>query len=67
MTSAYLSKKEGLQMTELDRDIALALLKRLREREVITQEEYIAACNSRVFDSRRFQSDVGPENDKAEG
>ncbi|MGI5979132.1 MAG: hypothetical protein ACOX66_06485 [Oscillospiraceae bacterium] len=54
-------------MTELDRDIALALLKRLREREVITQEEYIAACNSRVFDSRRFQSDVGPENDKAEG
>lgn len=41
-------------MTEADRDIALALLKSLWERELITEEVYIAACNSKVFDRKNF-------------
>ena len=45
-------------MTEVDRDIALALLKRLRQRELITEAEYIAACNSRFFDSKHFDARI---------
>lgn len=41
-------------MTEADRDIALALLKSLWERELITEEVYIAACNSKYFDRKNF-------------
>ena len=45
-------------MTEVDRDIALVLLKHLWERELISAETYVAACNSRFFDKRRFTSDT---------
>lgn len=41
-------------MTELDRDIGLALLKRLLQRELISEETYVSACNSRFFDRKRF-------------
>lgn len=43
-------------MTEVDREIALALLKRLRQRELITEAAYTAACNSRFFDGKNFIS-----------
>lgn len=46
-------------MTEVDRDIALILLKHLWERELISEETYVSACNSRFFDKRRFTSDTG--------
>lgn len=45
-------------MTEVDRDIALILLKHLWERELISEETYVSACNSRFFDKRRFTSDT---------
>ena len=41
-------------MTEVDRDIALVLLKHLWERELITEGVYIAACNSKYFDRKNF-------------
>ena len=41
-------------MTEVDRDIALALLKSLWKRELITEEVYIVACESEVFDRKNF-------------
>ena len=41
-------------MTEADRDIALALLKSLWERKLITEEVYLAACESEVFDRKNF-------------
>lgn len=41
-------------MTEVDRDIALVLLKHLWERELITEEVYLAACKSEVFDRKNF-------------
>ena len=41
-------------MTGVDRDIGLALLKRLYKRGLITEETYVSACNSRVFDVNRF-------------
>lgn len=41
-------------MTEIDRDIALALLKRLRERALITEEQHQCALHSRFFDQKRF-------------
>ena len=41
-------------MTEIDRDIALVLLKHLWERELITEEVYIVACNSKYFDRKNF-------------
>ena len=46
-------------MSEVDRDIALVLLKRLWKRELISEETYVSACNSRFFDKRRFTSDTG--------
>ena len=58
-------------MTEPDRDIALALLKSLWKRELITEEVYIAACNSEVFDEKNlslmtehFEKETG-KNDHA--
>ena len=45
-------------MTEVDREIALALLKRLWKRELISEETYVSACNSRFFDKCRFTSDT---------
>ena len=41
-------------MTEIDRDIALVLLKSLWKRELITEEVYIAACDSKYFDRKNF-------------
>lgn len=41
-------------MTEVDRDIGLALLKILRKRELISEETYVACRNSRFFDSKQF-------------
>lgn len=51
-------------MTEVDRDIALILLKHLWERELISEETYVSACNSRFFDKRRFTSDTGAMEEK---
>lgn len=46
-------------MTETERDIALALLKRLRQRQLIPEEAYLAAAASGCFDRRRFTPDAG--------
>ena len=54
-------------MTEVDREIALVLLKRLWKRELISEETYVSACNSRFFDKRRFTSDTGAMEDKIAG
>lgn len=45
-------------MTEVDRDIALALLKCLHKRGLIADEAYISAVGSRVFDKRHFSDDT---------
>ena len=49
-------------MTEVDREIALALLKRLWKRELISEETYVSASNSRFFDKRQFTSDTETNN-----
>lgn len=49
-------------MTEVDREIALALLKRLWKRELISEETYVSASSSRFFDKRRFTSDTETNN-----
>lgn len=54
-------------MTEVDRDIALALLKRLRQREMITAAAYTAACNSRFFDSKNFVSYADLKENNSDG
>ena len=36
-------------MTETERDLVLALLGRLRERESITEKQYLDACRSRLL------------------
>ena len=51
-------------MTEVDRDIALILLKHLWERELISEETYVSACNSRFFDKCRFTSDTEAMEEK---
>ena len=43
-------------MTEVDRDIGLALLSLLRKRELISEEIYVSCCNSRFFDEKNFTS-----------
>ena len=43
-------------MTEVDRDIGLALLSLLRKRELISEETYVSCCNSRFFDEKNFTS-----------
>lgn len=54
----------GVPMTEVDRDIALVLLKRLWKRELISEETYVSACNSRFFDKCRFTSDTEAMEEK---
>lgn len=49
-------------MTEVDRDIALALLKQLKDRKLITEEHYRAACHSRFFDSKHFVQYANPDD-----
>ena len=41
-------------MTIVERDIGLALLKRLMQRGLISEETYVSACNSTFFDANRF-------------
>ena len=36
----------------MERDLALALLKRLRERGVIGEQTYLSACGSRFLDGK---------------
>ena len=56
--------KEGgaKTVTEVDREIALALLKRLWKRELISEETYVSASSSRFFDKRQFTSDTETVN-----
>lgn len=54
-------------MTTVDREVALALLKRLRQRDLITQEAYVAACNSRFFASKNFTDYADPTGDNQNG
>ena len=56
--------KEGgaRTVTEVDREIALALLKRLWKRELISEETYVSASSSRFFDKRHFTSDTETVN-----
>ena len=49
-------------MTEVDREIALALLKRLWKRELISEETYVSASSSRFFAKRHFTSDTATNN-----
>lgn len=49
-------------VTEVDREIALALLKRLWKRELISEETYVSASSSRFFDKRQFTSDTETGN-----
>ena len=48
-------------MTIVDRDIGLALLKRLMQRGLISEETYVSACNSRFFDANRFSDYAEPD------
>ena len=57
-----LEEKGGLTVTEFDREIALALLKRLWKRELISEETYVSASSSRFFDKRQFTSDTETVN-----
>lgn len=57
-----LEEKGGLTVTEVDREIALALLKRLWKRELISEETYVSASSSRFFDKRQFTSDTETGN-----
>ena len=41
-------------MNEVDRDLSLALLKRLWQRGLISEETFVSASNSRFFDRKRF-------------
>ena len=57
-----LEEKGGLTVTEVDREIALALLKRLWKRELISEETYVSASSSHFFDKRQFTSDTETVN-----
>lgn len=41
-------------MNEVDRSLGLALLKRLWQRGLVSEETFIAASNSRYFNRNRF-------------
>jgi len=41
-------------MNEVDRDLGLALLKRLWQRDLISEETFVSVSNSRFFDKKRF-------------
>jgi len=43
-------------VNELNRDIALAILKRLLQRRIISDEIYRSCCNSRYLELQRFSS-----------
>lgn len=45
-------------MTIVERDIGLALLKRLKQRNLISEETYVSASHSRFFDLSRFADDA---------
>ena len=45
-------------MNQVDRDIGLALLKRLWHRKLISEEAYHSACRSRLFDRTRFENNA---------
>lgn len=49
-------------MTEVDREIALALLKRLWKRELISEETYDFCQQLPFFDKRQFTSDTETVN-----
>ena len=53
-------------MTAVDREIALALLKQLWKRELISEETYVSASSSRFFDKRQFTSDTETVNKATE-
>ena len=48
-------------MTIVDRDIGLALLKRLQQRGLISEETYVSACNSRFFEPKYFSDYAGTD------
>ena len=48
-------------MTIVDRDIGLALLKRLQQRGLISEETYVSACNSRFFNASCFSDYAEPD------
>lgn len=52
-------------MNEMDREIGLILLKRLWQRDLISEDLYHSARCSRLFDRRRFANDkeVGRHDD----
>ena len=50
-------------MTVVERDIGLALLKRLMQRGLISEETYISASHSKVFDFNHFSNYVVAEKD----
>lgn len=54
-------------MTEVDRDLGLVLLKRLWQRQLISEECYISACNSHFFDRDRFTLHTAPHGENLEG
>ena len=41
-------------MNEVDRDLGLALLKRLWQRELISEKTFVSASNSRFFDRKNY-------------
>ena len=47
-------QKGGSLMNEIDRDVALALLKRLYLRDFISEKTLLSAQNSRFLDKKRF-------------
>ena len=49
-------------MTIVERDVGLALLKRLMQRELISEETYVAASHSRFFDEDRFSDYAEADN-----
>lgn len=42
-------------MNEMDREIGLVLLKRLWQRNLISEERYRSASRSRLFDQKQFE------------
>lgn len=48
-------------MNEIDREIGLVLLKRLWQRDFISEEIYHSASRSRFFDRKRFVHYAGEE------
>ena len=49
-------------MTIAERDIGLALLKRLMQRGLISEETYVSASHSRFFDANSFSDYTEADN-----